>query len=712
MMTWRMGWTGGVAAALILAAGCSAPGPKDASRTPAADLYVAADGNDAWSGRIAAPDAARTDGPLATLAAARDRVRQLRAGGGAATALTVMVRGGTYPLDRAVEFAAQDSGSANAPVTYLAEPGATVRLTGGREVAGWHPVVDPAVLARLPEEWRGRIVASDLRAQGVTNWGRLGVRGFGIGSPPAEAELFYDDAPMTLARWPNEGFRGVTDAKDPLAVVVDDGARLAQWAGETDPWVLAYWHHDWAEMYEPLAGVDPARKALLRKPEIKPVYGITPKRARWYAFNLLAEIDRPGEYHLDRQSGVLYFLPPHPDGRAVVSVAETILQAENLSHVTFQGFVIEACRGTAVSIKGGTNCTVAGCTIRNTGGRGVHVSGGARHTVFGCDIAHAGEGGIGMSGGDRKTLTAAGHNAENNHVHHFGRRARTYRPGIAVDGVGNRIAHNLVHDGPHMALSAGGNDHIVEYNEIHNAVEESGDAGAYYVGRDWTARGNVLRYNYWHQIVGETGFGGMTIYLDDQHCGHTIHGNIFERCMQSLFIGGGDDNVVSNNVFLDCWKSAHLDNRGMGWQKAATDDPKGELRTRFAAMPVASDLWRSRYPTLAGTLEDEPNIPKRNVFARNISAGGLWDDITKSIRSYQTVTNNLVFDDDKDWAKLVRDTNGRPSRLEFKDPAAVAAIGFTDIPVAKIGLYADPRRASWPVRHEARPVSLPSKKKP
>ena len=70
-----------------------------------------------------------------------------------------------------------------------------------------------------------------------------------------------------------------------------------------------------------------------------------------------------------------------------------------------------------------------------------------------------------------------------------------------------------------MALSAGGNDHIVELNEIHNVVYESGDAGAYYVGRDWTGRGNILRHNFWHDIVGGTGYGGMTIYLDDQHCG-------------------------------------------------------------------------------------------------------------------------------------------------------------------------------------------------
>ena len=263
---------------------------------------------------------------------------------------------------------------------------------------------------------------------------------------------------------------------------------------------------------------------------------------------------------------------------------------------TFRGFTLEACRGTAITIRGGTglsNRDAAPFATRGTGR--CRWPRATRHEVYGCDVYHTGEGGISMSGGQRSTLTPAGHNAENNHVHHYSRRARTYKSAISVSGVGNRIAHNLIHDGPHMALAAGGNDHIVEFNEIHNVVEESGDAGAYYVGRDWTQRGNVLRYNYWHDIVGSTGYGGMTIYLDDQHCGHTIHGNLFERCMQSVFIGGGDDNVVTNNVFLDCWKSAHLDNRGMGWQKKATDDPQGTLRSRlrFDALhqrPVACSI--------------------------------------------------------------------------------------------------------------------------
>ena len=329
-----------------------------------------------------------------------------------------------------------------------------MRLTGGREVSGWRPVTDSAVLDRLPAEARGQVVVADLRAQGITDFGQLSVRGFSAGNPTAEAELFYDDQPMTLARWPNDGFRGAKSKDGDLTVVVDTD-RVGRWSAETEPWVFAYWHHDWAELYEPLAGVDPARQALLRTEKVKPVYGVTPSRARWYAFNLLAELDTPGEYYLDRTGGRLYFWPPRAGGRTVLSVSEGLIRGENLSHVTFRGFILEACRATAIALKGGEDCHVVGCTIRNTGQRAVTVSDGNRHEVYGCDVYFTGAGGLSLSGGQRPTLTPAGHNAENNHVHHYARRARTYHPAITISGVGNRIAHNLVHDGPHMALVRG-----------------------------------------------------------------------------------------------------------------------------------------------------------------------------------------------------------------------------------------------------------------
>jgi hypothetical protein len=232
--------------------------------------------------------------------------------------------------------------------------------------------------------------------------------------------------------------------------------------------------------------------------EVEPRTYISPRRSRWYGLNLLSELDSPGEYYLDREDGRLYFWPPTSEGTAALFMAEGFIRADGLNYVTFRGLIFESCRAAAITVDGGRHTRIVGCTIRNTGHAGIDINGGVDHEVYGCDIYDCGEGGISMSGGDRPTLAPARHNAENNHVYRYSRRSRTYRSAIAVSGVGCRIAHNLIHDGPHMALAARGNDHLIEYNEIHNVVYESGDAGAFYVGRDWTQRGTVLRYNYWH----------------------------------------------------------------------------------------------------------------------------------------------------------------------------------------------------------------------
>ncbi len=50
----------------------------DRAAGPSITFYVSPSGNDQWSGRRATPTADRTDGPLATLSAARDAVRRLR----------------------------------------------------------------------------------------------------------------------------------------------------------------------------------------------------------------------------------------------------------------------------------------------------------------------------------------------------------------------------------------------------------------------------------------------------------------------------------------------------------------------------------------------------------------------------------------------------------------------------------------------------------
>lgn len=140
--------------------------------------------------------------------------------------IAVLFSAGAYPMAGPVEFSAEDSGTPEAQVAYRAEPGALVRLGGGRSVGPWQPVADPAVLARLPEEVRGHVRVADLGAQGISDYGTRTVRGFSVASQPAEAELFCDDRPMQLARWPNTGFRGV-EVRDSLQRVEVDTDRLA-----------------------------------------------------------------------------------------------------------------------------------------------------------------------------------------------------------------------------------------------------------------------------------------------------------------------------------------------------------------------------------------------------------------------------------------------------------------------------------------------------
>src|SRR5438874_1294789 len=140
-----------------------APSPR---RVPGPRRYfVALNGRDSWSGKLAEPNRQRTDGPFATLERARDEVRKTKVNGGLPPGgITVEVRGGVYERERPFELTAEDSGSVEAPIVYRAAPGEQVHLDGGKVVTGFRPVTDASVLSRLEEGARGKVLQADLRA--------------------------------------------------------------------------------------------------------------------------------------------------------------------------------------------------------------------------------------------------------------------------------------------------------------------------------------------------------------------------------------------------------------------------------------------------------------------------------------------------------------------------------------------------------------------
>ena len=120
-------------------------------------IYVATNGNDAWSGMLAEPNAQKSDGPFATLKRARDEIRNVKKQNGLpAGGVVVELCGGIYEITEPLELMDEDSGTAEAPVAYRARRGEDVRLVGGRTVTGWKPVADPEVLRRLAKAARAR----------------------------------------------------------------------------------------------------------------------------------------------------------------------------------------------------------------------------------------------------------------------------------------------------------------------------------------------------------------------------------------------------------------------------------------------------------------------------------------------------------------------------------------------------------------------------
>jgi hypothetical protein len=392
---------------------------------------------------------------------------------------------------------------------------------------------------------------------------------------------------------------------------------------------------------------------------------------------------------------------------------------KNAAFVTIEGMILEGCTGTAIEMENCDNCIIAGCTIRNSGDNGVIIEEGFANGVKSCDIYETGGGGIRISGGDRKTLNPSGNFADNNYIHNIARLKRVYYPGIAISGVGNTISHNLIEHVPHMAIGFSGNDNIIEYNELNDVCFESNDAGAIYTGRNWTMRGNVIRYNYLRNISGFEGKGCVGIYLDDAFSSADIIGNVFNKVTRAMMIGGGRDNRVINNIFVDCVPSIHVDARGLGWmENLHIPDWIKEAGEKGTILGIAYNKppYSDKYPSLASILDDEPRAPKGNIISNNICYGGVWDKaagfwgmaIEKKARPYLKMENNIVSPDSETEDSLSKSftitdplfmVNGDPEKSDYQLNSESPAIkaGFIQIPFKNIGLYADDNRTVLPV---------------
>lgn len=668
-------------------------------------LHVSPEGDDANPGTA--------ERPLATPQGARDAVRAQKArnGGRLPTGgVVVEFEDGVWRLTEPLKLEQADSGTPEAPIVWRAKNRTKSVFSGAICLFDWKRVEDEKVLSRLNADARRAVRWTEL-PPGLE---LPGFCGGGCGTPDKLQEiplsLFQGETRCEPARWPNEGFAR-TGAPVGESVGRHDGSfvksgvfrfesdRMAAWTGEPELWAFGLWCYEWADAKVRVKAVDPVGKTLSVDPE-PAGFGFRP-HAAFYVFNALSELDRPGEWVIDRAKRRLY-LWPQGEAKPELAVGGGLVRAKDVTDVSFEGLVFEHARLSALVFENASRCAVRASVVRGTSSWGIRILGGCSCRVEGCDLYDLGEGGIWLSGGVKAMLTPGGHVADNNHVHHYGRVVPNYRPGVNMSGVGNRCTHNLIHHTMNQAVTFGGNDQYVGFNVIHDACMFNDDAGAIYCCmRDWTCRGSVIEHNLVH-MTGRPERLTHTdaIYLDDFSSGIRVTGNVVNRAAMGLHLGGGQDNLIERNVFLNCQRPIAIEDRGINsWAKGVSG--KGRDSMVFKALDAcrafsSSPLWRRRYPRMLDVCDfADPRIAHDahfNTVVRNVCLfGGVdmanWANISNTC----TVANNLELRED-------------PGLVDYEHfdwnlkPGSAARLLVGDLRMSETGLYESPWRVSPVVR--------------
>lgn len=712
-------------------------------------FYVSPAGNDKSNGTAAAP--------VASLTKAQLLIKKFKtANPNYEGDIVVHIGHGNYELQEGFKLDEAVTGSKQTPIIWRGVNKDKVIISGGKKIKGssFKKVKDPAILIRVGKTAAAALYEISLKQLGIINYGRHQSYGHGQPVVPAPLELFFNNDPLTLAHYPNSGSikigkvidKGsvprIGDTSNRGGIFEYTDTKHAKWAGQKDIWLQGTFNYGFADDNINIESIDTLKKQIkLVTPHL---YGLGNGKdfQAYRAYNILEELDSPGEWWLDTKTGILYVWPPSTLEAAsiTVSVLETpIVSIINQTYTTLEDLTIEAGRGMGIYLEGGNHNNIVGCTIRNVGTSGIFMGQGAEankgpmsidnfegrpvsgiigslqnylykntswnrnagydQQILSCDVYNTGSGGIYLSGGDKRTLTKANNIVENCKVHDFNRRNKFIWSGISVDGCGNKIRHCEIYNTDWQGIFVHGNEHVFEYNNIHHVTLNSDDTSPWYIGRDPSDRGNVVRYNYFHHI-GNPNRMNMGIYCDDSSADVFVFGNVFYKMETKhgiLFTNSGWDLTMKNNIIIEptdatAQISAHYYTWAAGSEKSMFAE-EGLIRNRLTkSVSYTTEPYASRYPGLLDYLDTIPGTNQwkamratRNVFADNLIIGGPTSPTKLIGGQYATITerNNYRSISDPGFIDMAHENfTLRPTSEVFKKIK-----GFEPVPFEKMGLY-------------------------
>jgi len=490
------------------------------------------------------------NGPIRTLAAARDAARAQRRSGRTGP-ITITVRAGTYYLPETLVLEPEDSNT-----IWEAPHGEHPVISGGRVISGWVKDAGGSWKANAPG--------------------------------PYFHQLFVDGRRATRARTPNYGFfriDGESSLAKPFELHYRGNDIKKEWTDQSDVEVVAYLA--WSDLRMPIEKVDQAAHVATLGSNGNEFN--REEDGRYFIENAPDALDAPGEWYLDQDKHVVSYIPvPGEDMERAVVVAPTLEHLVSLEgnpvsgklvrNVVFRGLTFTYAdwgmdaKGyadrqaatpapAAIEATGAVNFSTDHCTIAHSGGYALFLGRGSKHnSVLGNEIFDMGAGGVKVGEPELRQGDSEqnyGNVIADNHIHDLG---LVYAPAVGIwvlQSGENQILHNHVHDLFYTAISVGwtwgygpnqSKGNLIAFNHLHAIGKDmlSDMGGIYTLGEQ---PGTAIRNNLVYDISSFT-YGGWGIYTDEGSSDILIEDNIVYGCKSAGFHQHyGRDNVVRNNIF-------------------------------------------------------------------------------------------------------------------------------------------------------------------
>ncbi len=644
-------------------------------------LYVATNGYDGASGS--------EEAPLRSLDGARKKVRSILAEG--PTAVEVIFRGGDYRIDSTVTFGKEDSGTEEFPVVYKAYEGETVNFKGSTPLRldTIAPVTEESVLNRMHPNAKGNVVEVDLAANGISREqifdNMQKVRTNSVMQNGEPNALYIDGKEQELAHYPNGRSFSRFEAGDNNYSFRYSEDEPSRWVDAKGWWIKGYMAYDYTSTRASVVSLDPSEKQITLINDVLEKV-VSTRTRRWQAWNLLEELDIPGEYYVDRERMKLYFWTPHTLKNSSLEfslLAKTMIHVDSASHITFEGIHFTQTRDDVFRWKSVDTVRVENCRFDYIGGTAINCYGGwsengytaaetnkdhwQRQIVdnsYNCTVRNnvfykLGGSAVLISGGNVDTLTPSNNLIENNLIMRTSQVANFEAQAIELYGVGNVVRKNEIAGMPYQAVYMMGNDHLVEYNEFHNIVQETADAGVIYQGQNMIGRGSQANYNYIHdcQVTVSRGHPWQNaIYWDGAQAGNSAEHNIIYNVPTAFLSNSNPQTNYSYNVAVGC---TYQPNR---------------FHERYVEElePVTMDTTVANYGTIRKLVD---NIYNKEIYYQHYPELKAWIDGTPAVK-FSRVVQNLIVGGGEDqnpgntqkhgtWEKYIR----VPETDDFVDPA-------------------------------------------